>query len=44
MKQFVAASETKLIEREIDTPNSEPAQRRAQKQALRQEEEAVKGR
>ena len=43
MKQFVAAStsEVKLTEREIDTPNGEQAQRRAEKRALRQDEEAL---
>jgi hypothetical protein len=42
MKQFVAASETKLSEREMNTPKSEPAQRRAQKRALRQEAEVLR--
>ena len=42
MKQFVAASEAKLIDREIDTQNSEAVQRRADKRALRQEEGALK--
>ena len=42
MKQFVAASEAKLTNREIDTPKSELAQQRADKQALRQEEEALR--
>jgi len=40
MKQFVAASEAKLTN--IDTPKSELAQQRADKQALRQEEEALR--
>ena len=38
MRQFVAASasEVQLTDREIDTPNSEQAQCRAEKRALRQ--------
>jgi len=35
MKQFVAASEAKLTNQEIDTPKSELAQQRADKQVLR---------
>lgn len=42
MKQFVAASEVKLIDREIDTPKSGVSQRRANKRVLRQEEEALR--
>lgn len=44
MKQFVAASasEVKLTDREIDTPNSEAVQRHADKRALRQDEEALR--
>ena len=54
MRQFVAASaaeglqsdgtasEVQLTDREIDTPNSEQAQCRAEKRALRQDEEALR--
>ena len=42
MTQFVAACEAKLTNREIDTPNSELAQQRAEKRAFRQDEEALR--
>jgi len=42
MIQFVAASEAKLTNREIDIHTSEPSQQRADKQALRQEQEALR--
>lgn len=44
MKQFVAAgaSEAQIIDRDIDTPNSEAVQRRADKRTLRQDEEALR--
>jgi len=42
MKQFVAACEAKLTNREIDTPKSELAQQRSDKRALRQEQEALR--
>jgi len=43
MRQFAAAcaSEVKLTDREIDIKNSEQAQPRAEKRALRQDEEAL---
>jgi len=44
MKQFVAASasEVKLTDRDIEIKNSAAVQRRADKRALRQDEEALK--
>jgi len=42
MTQFVAASEVKPTDREIDINNSEQEQCRAEKRALRQDEEALR--